>query len=31
MCNNITERLKYKETVVKFLYKYGTTKGINMI
>ena len=27
MGNNITERLKYKESVVKFSYKYGVTKA----
>lgn len=26
MGNNITQRLKYKESVVKFSYKYGVTK-----
>ena len=27
MGNNITQRLKYKESVVKFSYKYGVTKA----
>lgn len=27
MGNNITQRLKYKEFVVKFSYKYGVTKA----
>ena len=27
MGNNITEKLKYKESVVKFSYKYGVTKA----
>lgn len=26
MNNNITQKLKYKESVVKFLYKYAVTK-----
>lgn len=26
MGNNITQRLKYKESVIKFSYKYGVTK-----
>ena len=27
MGNNITDKLKYKESVVKFSYKYGVTKA----
>ena len=27
MGNNITQKLKYKESVVKFSYKYGVTKA----
>lgn len=27
MGNNITQKLKYKESVVKFAYKYGVTKA----
>ena len=27
MSNNITSKLKYKESVVKFSYKYGVTKA----
>ena len=27
MGNNITSKLKYKESVVKFSYKYGVTKA----
>ena len=27
MCNNITQRLKYKESVVKYSYKHGVTKA----
>jgi len=27
MGNNITQRLKYKESVIKFSYKFGVTKA----
>ena len=27
MGNNITQKLKYKESVLKFSYKYGVTKA----
>ena len=27
MNNNITQKLKYKESVIKFSYKYGVTKA----
>ncbi|MGN1298423.1 MAG: hypothetical protein ACI4UE_00340 [Candidatus Scatovivens sp.] len=27
MSNNITQKLKYKESIVKFSYKYGVTKA----
>ncbi len=31
MSNNITQKLRYKESVVKFSYKYGVTKGSSKI
>ena len=27
MCNSITQKLKYKQSVIKFSYEYGVTKA----
>ena len=31
MGNSITQKLKYKQSVIKFSYKYGVTKGSNKV